>query len=954
MLKKAKLLLAAASVVFAVGVTFAVAGCGEDKHTHTFAEGWTQTATEHWHAATCGHTSEKSAYGTHADTDGDNKCDLCGYDMTPAACTHPYDAEQWLYDSDTHWNLPTCEHTDLRPNEAPHIDADSNGECDVCKCSMAVHQHVWGNWQSDSEQHWRQCTGCEEKTSVGPHIDADGNEVCDTCQAYVQHKHTFGSEYDYDENVHWNVATCKHPEAKGNETEHDFTNGDCVCGAKENYVNVFTAMKEHGLLAANKQYKAWLAELESAAVTNVRVTTAGDIIYEYSESVEYKYMDERTVVIRAVTTDGDPLQDVWFKLSVKTGTGSGAQYVLFADGRTDALTLAHSDESGYAELKFKPLTEYGYSSSDVTYEVRLAEAKDMAVSLRNEEEDNRPIPHRYVVYGYASSYVAPITESDDGNITAGGGEYKFKFSQAWADSDKTMLPYVRYYTMPTTAIGLVEDGETYSFTSSGNGLYDYFYFFPGQNPPGEYSDPAKEEAAQSNARKAASGYYTISFEVSGAAEGARLYYWDDDLDLSVYKNADGSPKDIYAGSISGDIYDGFNEAYGKVFTHSNTIKITVTTALAFSQFQIGFISDKPCGVTLTVSHDADYDEEALIPVIGLGESDNISLSGDGIANPINFGADITAGAYMLEVTANGSQTPQSSLITARIDSGKKILLWSENTYKCLVEIPSGAKRLYLMYNLPGGASVKVKLTKYEETPTVKVNAEGQTSVWVPVVCGKSSSFKVNLDTSAVDSSKTAYVIEFTPTARSYRTGSSMTAPTAVKTTMTYGGGKTMDFQYFDSTLLADNIIGDITALNGELTFFCDNPDYGLIMAEMVMTPIPYVQLNNLYEVKNGDCRVRIKCNIGSGNTGNTIQLVAFTATEAGTYSVTYKNASSGNAVINANDPTNASPIISQEPYSTEYVHHDKSGAFELQAGATILLGICMNSDSKAIIITRQS
>lgn len=918
------------------------------------ADRWLNDSDTHWNVPLCEHTNERPNEAPHIDEDNDNKCDVCDYDMTPAACEHPYDAEQWLYDSDTHWNLPLCEHTEERPNEAPHVDEDKDGKCDVCKCSMAVHQHVWGDWQSDENEHWRECSGCEERSSEGPHIDENDDEVCDTCQAYVPHKHTFGEEYGYDENEHWNIATCKHPEEKGNVEDHDFVDGECVCGAKENYANVFKAMKEQSLIAAKKDYKTWLSELSGSAVTNVRITAAGDIIYEYSDRVEYKYFGERTVVIRAVTTDGKPLQDVWFKLSCKIGTGSRATYVLFADDRTDAITIAKTNESGYAEFKFKPLTEYGYSSTTVSYDVRLAEAKDMAVALNNDEEDNSPIPVHYVVNGYAPKESAIITESDVGEITAGDGECTFKFSQAWSDSKQTLLPYARYYAMAASAIGLTEVGKTYTFTSSGNKLYDYFYFVPGQVPHGEYSDPAKEETALANAKHAAAGYYTISFEIDGSAEGARLYYWSVDIDLFANQNADGSPRDTLATSISGDIYDGFNEAYAaNKFTHENSIKITVTTALALSQYQIGFISDTPCNVTLTISHDSDYDEEALIPVIGLGESKSVALHGLGEPTPFNFGEDITAGAYMLEVTATYAHEPQMNLITGKIDNGKKILLWSEGAYKCLVEIPSGAKKLYLMFNTAGSGSmaVKIKLTKYESAPEIKLNAEGPTTAWVPVVCGKSSSFKVNLDTSAVDPSKKAYVLRYKPTVHHYGQGTPTTAPKAVNATMTYGDGKTISFQPFDGTQLQEAAINDISELNGDLTFFCDNPEYSLIMAQITIEPIRYAELDTEYN-SSDETSLHIQIYTGVPN-AYSIRVVAFTATEAGTYKITIPNANSTYSVANVDDPQNRVPIIAGDRNGED--GGDKSGTFELQAGETILLGIYNSGHSSVkYTITRES
>lgn len=55
-----------------------LAGCG---HEHTFADKWSYDDENHWHAATCEHTDQKSAVGPHVDEDGNHKCDVCGKDL---------------------------------------------------------------------------------------------------------------------------------------------------------------------------------------------------------------------------------------------------------------------------------------------------------------------------------------------------------------------------------------------------------------------------------------------------------------------------------------------------------------------------------------------------------------------------------------------------------------------------------------------------------------------------------------------------------------------------------------------------------------------------------------------------------------------------------------------------------------------------------------------------------
>ena len=58
-----------------------LAGCAsaekDPAHTHTFSTEWTYNESEHWHAATCEHTSERSGVGPHV-MNG-NTCSVCGY-----------------------------------------------------------------------------------------------------------------------------------------------------------------------------------------------------------------------------------------------------------------------------------------------------------------------------------------------------------------------------------------------------------------------------------------------------------------------------------------------------------------------------------------------------------------------------------------------------------------------------------------------------------------------------------------------------------------------------------------------------------------------------------------------------------------------------------------------------------------------------------------------------------
>ena len=52
------------AILFAVSTL--MVSCSQEVHEHTFAEEWTSDETNHWHAATCGHTTEVSGKAEHS------------------------------------------------------------------------------------------------------------------------------------------------------------------------------------------------------------------------------------------------------------------------------------------------------------------------------------------------------------------------------------------------------------------------------------------------------------------------------------------------------------------------------------------------------------------------------------------------------------------------------------------------------------------------------------------------------------------------------------------------------------------------------------------------------------------------------------------------------------------------------------------------------------------------
>lgn len=67
---------------------------------------------------------------------------------------------------------------------------------------------------------------CSDVTTDNDHICDDEN--CPNEETVTEHKHnTYGS----DDNQHWSICDCG--QIVGEKVDHDFTNGDCVCGAEK-------------------------------------------------------------------------------------------------------------------------------------------------------------------------------------------------------------------------------------------------------------------------------------------------------------------------------------------------------------------------------------------------------------------------------------------------------------------------------------------------------------------------------------------------------------------------------------------------------------------------------------------------------------------------------------------------------------------------------------------------
>ena len=104
---------------------------------HTYSTEWSTDDTHHWHASTCGHTSETSGKETHhwdagvvtkqptETTEGEKTytCDVCQKIKVDSIGkldhVHSYDSE-YTFDDNYHWYAATCVHTSEVKDKAAH------------------------------------------------------------------------------------------------------------------------------------------------------------------------------------------------------------------------------------------------------------------------------------------------------------------------------------------------------------------------------------------------------------------------------------------------------------------------------------------------------------------------------------------------------------------------------------------------------------------------------------------------------------------------------------------------------------------------------------------------------------------------------------------------------------------------------------------------------------------
>ncbi len=272
----------------ALAATAALAACAPEQpkepdegdkpstpHTHTFTK-WDYSDTEHWKVCPDDGELDVSSRAPHKVDKKTHTCE-CGY---VAPHTHSY--TQWAHDADQHWKVcPDDGAVDPDFPKADHsFDGDGKCECGYQKPEVYLVGMIASKPTSKLPNVWQQLgenvTEAVRKNCIKMELGEDGEtyevEVllsktdqikvydCSSAEAYPNnvswvsvsekngylvswkpgdaeptfrvHDHTFG-KYASDAGKHWKVCTLDGTVEPGVEKQdHDFSNGDCVCGQK--------------------------------------------------------------------------------------------------------------------------------------------------------------------------------------------------------------------------------------------------------------------------------------------------------------------------------------------------------------------------------------------------------------------------------------------------------------------------------------------------------------------------------------------------------------------------------------------------------------------------------------------------------------------------------------------------------------------------------------------------
>ncbi len=138
----------------------------------------------------------------------------------------------------------------------------------ISACGGETHTHEYTKWQHDDTQHWKVCPADDAMDPAGKSAHDFTNGDCECGAKEPVHVHTFDTTtWENNETSHWHPATCEHTEEKGDLARHNFSGRECtVCHfTKEAEVYIEGLITSH---STNRWHTAFT--LAGGSITQVR------------------------------------------------------------------------------------------------------------------------------------------------------------------------------------------------------------------------------------------------------------------------------------------------------------------------------------------------------------------------------------------------------------------------------------------------------------------------------------------------------------------------------------------------------------------------------------------------------------------------------------------------------------------------------------------------------------
>ena len=202
------------SIILAVVIVFTVlalclvacnpGGQGGQSHKHDFDAEWKVSESEHWHECSCG---KKQDIAKHIDENGDERCDICEYNMHIHNLVNKCDD---LY----HWEECGCGFVNKKTEHSFEIKHNNTHHWEECKCGNIRNkvEHSFEMKNNDAH-HWEECE-CGLVKNKSTHTDLDDDCKCDNCpyvfleklKSYVEFSSAFRYVDTKGEEDYWTVS----------------------------------------------------------------------------------------------------------------------------------------------------------------------------------------------------------------------------------------------------------------------------------------------------------------------------------------------------------------------------------------------------------------------------------------------------------------------------------------------------------------------------------------------------------------------------------------------------------------------------------------------------------------------------------------------------------------------------------------------------------------------------